>query len=313
MPLELSVTRLKAAAEPTRLRLLLLLARGEATVGELQDILGQSQPRVSRHLRLLAEAELVERFRDGQSIYYRLSSESFAQQIADLLADEAGRDAQQLRADADALEKVLRARRRAAFSGPALLAAAQAGARPAITELESALEELLAGFEFRDVLDVGCGGGALLPWFSARADHVTGGDIARPMRLLARARTQADGLSNCTVRAADLHALPFAAQSFDLVVLDEVLGAGTELGVALNEARRVLRPNARLVVLDRVEPAARQLSAERTGLAENQLVTALAAAGLRVTGRGWLPGRAPDYAAFAAVPAAVVSRTGTDG
>lgn len=313
MPLELSVSRLKAVADPTRVRLLLLLARGEATVGELQQILAQSQPRVSRHLRLLADAGLVERFRDGQFIYYRLAREPFAREIANLLEEEAGHDDPQLQADADALAKMLRARRRAAFSGPALVAAAHTGVRPPAADLETALEELLGSFDFRDVLDVGCGGGALLPWLSARADNVTGADTARPMRLLARSRTQAEGLSNCTVRAADLQALPFAGQSFDLVILDEVLGSSADLPAALSEATRVLRPDARLVILDRLEPAARQLSAEQTGLAENQLNAALASAGLRVTGRGWLPGRAPDYAALAAVPVSAALRTGTDG
>lgn len=313
MPLELSVNRLRAAAEPTRLRLLLLLTRGEATVGELQAILAQSQPRVSRHLRLLAEADLVERFRDGQSIYYRLARAPFAHNIAALLEEEIGQDDAQLQADAEALERILHARRRAAFSGPERFAAAHAGARPAAADVEAALQELLGAFDFRDVLDVGCGGGALLPWLSARAGSVTGADNARRMRLLARARTQSDGLSNCTVRAADLHALPFADQSFDLVVLDEVLGSSVDLPVALTEAVRMLRPDARLVILDRVQPAARQLSAEQTGLVENQLNAALAVAGMRVTGRGWLPGRAPDYAAVAAVPVAAALRTGTNG
>lgn len=313
MPLDLSVKRLKAAADQTRVRLLLLLTRGEATVGELQAILAQSQPRVSRHLRLLAEADLVDRFRDGQSTYYRLARAPFAHSIANLLEQEVGRDDAQLQADADALERMLHVRRRAAFSGPERFAAAHSGARPAPADIEAALEELLGAFDVRDVLDVGCGGGALLPWLSARADSVTGADTARRMRLLARARTQSAGLSNCTVRSADLHALPFADGSFDLVVLDEVLGASVDLPAALSEAVRVLRPAARLVILDRVQPAARQLSAEQTGLVENQLNAALAVAGMRVTGRGWLPGRAPDYAAVAAVPVAAALRTGTNG
>jgi ArsR family transcriptional regulator len=312
MALEASVQRLKAAAEPTRLRLLLLLARGEAAVGELQAILGQSQPRVSRHLRLLSEARLVERFRDGQSVYYRLSGEPFARDVAALLARAAGADAQ-LDADGRALDALLHARRRAAFNGPALLAAAQHVGRPAAADLQAAIEGLLEGFDFREVLDVGCGGGALLPWLGARAARVTGADISRSMRLLARARVQSAGLSNCTVRAADLHALPFADHSFDLVLLDEVLSGSTQVADALGEAARVLRPAGRLVILDRVEPAARQLAAGRSGLAENQLNAALAAAGMRVSGRGWLPGRAPDYAAVAALPAAGLGRTGTDG
>ena len=313
MPLKSSVSRLKAVADATRVRLLLLLARGEATVGELQGILEQSQPRVSRHLRVLAEADLVERFRDGQSVYYRLARDPFAQQIASLLSDQAGHHDTPLQADAIALERVLGARRKAAHRAPALVAAAKSGARPAPDELEATLEELLGDIEFSDVLDIGCGGGGLLAWLAARADNVTGADTAREMRLLARARTQADELSNCTVRAADLHALPFPGQSFDLVVLDEVLGTSADLPQALGEARRVLRTSGRLLILDRVDPAVRQLAEGAAGLAENQLNAALAEAGLRVKGRSWLPGRALDYAAFTALPVAPALRTGTDG
>lgn len=313
MPLELSVSRLKAAADATRVRLLLLLARGEATVGELQAILDQSQPRVSRHLRLLAEAGLVDRFRDGQSIYYRLAREPFAAELAAMLAAAAGRRDPQLLADAGALEKVLGARRRAACRGTALLAAAQNGTRPATADLETALDELLEAFDCRDALDVGCGGGSLLAWLSRRAAHVTGVDTAREMRLLSRARTHAAGLSRCTVRAADLHALPFDARSFDLVLLDEVLGPSPAPVTALRESARVLRPDGRLVILDRVEPTARHLEAGRSGLAENQLNAALAGAGLRLTARGWLPGRAPDYAIFVSVPTSAALRTGTYG
>jgi ArsR family transcriptional regulator len=311
MPLEQSVSRLKAAADPTRVRLLLLLARGEATVGELQGILGQSQPRVSRHLRLLSEARLVERFRDGQSIYYRLSGEPFARAIAGLLADEVGRGDTQ--ADATAFNQLLGARRKAAHSGAALLASASPGARPSPETLHASLDELLQDFEFNDALDIGCGGGTLLAWLGARADNVTGVDAAREMRLLSRARTQAEGLSNCTVRSADMRALPFSEQSFDLVVLDEVLGPCGDLPAALVEASRVLRPDGRLLIIDRVEPAARQLTPGRSAMAENQLNAALAGAGLRVLAHGWLPGRAPDYAAFLAVPLPPALRTGTNG
>jgi ArsR family transcriptional regulator len=310
MSLMRSVECLKAAAEPTRVRLLLLLARGEATVGELQTILDQSQPRVSRHLRLLADAGLVERYRDGQSIYYLLARAPLAQAVAGLLADASGVDAQAL-TDAAALEQLLHVRRRAAFSRPALAAAART--RPAPEDLQTAVDELLAGFEFSEALDVGCGGGALLPWLADRAVNVVGADTARSMRLIARARIQADELRNCSVRAADAQTLAFPDQSFDLVILDEVLSASPDLDACLLEARRVLRRSGRVVILDRVEPAARRLGAPGSGLAENQLNTALAAASLRVTGRRWLPGRAPDYAALGAVPVPGAARTGTDG
>ncbi|MGI9330536.1 MAG: ArsR/SmtB family transcription factor [Gammaproteobacteria bacterium] len=313
MSIDLAARTLKAAAEPTRVRLLLLLGRGEATVGELQEILEQSQPRVSRHLRLLAEVGLLERFRDGQSIYYRLAGDELPQAIASVVSDAAGCNDPLVLADAAALDHMRRARQRAAFSGPALVAAAQTGGRPPLEELQAVLDELLAGQDFNEVLDVGCGGGALLPWLSARAERVTGADIARPMRLLARSRLQVAGLSNCTIRDADLHSLPFTDDAFDLVLLDEVLSRTRNLADAWQEVQRVLRPRGRVVVLDRIEPAARQLAANRQGLAENQLTSALAGAGLRVIERRWLPGRALDYAAIVASPLTAIEGTGTDG
>jgi len=313
MSIDLAARTLKAAAEPTRVRLLLLLGRGEATVGELQEILEQSQPRVSRHLRLLAEAGLVERFRDGQSIYYRLASEELPQAIAGIVGGATGVSDPLLLADRAALDRMRRARQRAAFSGPALVAAAQTGGRPPLEELQAVLDELLAGLDFDDVLDVGCGGGALLPWLSQRAGRVIGADIARPMRLLARSRLQVAGLRNCTIRDADLNSLPFTDDAFDLVLLDEVLSRTQDSTAAWREVQRVLRPRGRVVILDRIEPAVRQLAANRQWLVENELIVALAAAGLRVTERRWLPGRALDYAAIVASPVISSERTGTDG
>ena len=313
MSIDLAARTLKAAAEPTRVRLLLLLGRGEATVGELQEILEQSQPRVSRHLHVLAEAGLVERFRDGQSIYYRLAGDDLPQAITAVVREAAGVNDLLVLADAAALDHMHRARQRAAFSGPALVAAAQTGGRPPLEELQAVLDELLAGLDFSEALDVGCGGGALLPWLSAHSARVTGADIARPMRLLARSRLQAVGLSNCTIRDADLHALPFPDDAFDLVLLDEVISRTQTPDTAWREVQRVLRPGGRVLILDRIEPAARQLATNRRGLAENELTAALAAAGLRVVERRWLPGRALDYAAIVASPVSFIERTGTDG
>jgi ubiquinone/menaquinone biosynthesis C-methylase UbiE len=122
------------------------------------------------------------------------------------------------------------------------------------------------------------------------------------MRQLARARLW--GTGHCSIRDGDMHGLAFAAGTFDLVVLDEVLARSPRPAQVLDEARRVLRRNGRLLIIDRVRPVARQLAgaAEPGVLIENQLTGLLAGAGLRVAQRQWLPGRAPDRALFLVVP-----------
>ena len=143
---------------------------------------------------------------------------------------------------------------------------------------------------------------------------MVGVDVAQPARLLARSRVHELGLTNCTIRAADLRELPFDDQAFDLVILDEVLTSDVETADGLAEALRVLRPGGRLLIIDRIRPVASQLEA-RAGdaLADNQLHVALAAAGARIESRRWLPGRAPDYALFSAAPVYSMPRTGSDG
>jgi ubiquinone/menaquinone biosynthesis C-methylase UbiE len=170
-----------------------------------------------------------------------------------------------------------------------------------------------------DVLDVGCGAGAVLRQLARRATSLVGMDNSAVMRQLARARLWGNG--HCSIRDGDMHALPFDPGSFDLVVLDELLARSATPAKALEEARRVLRRSGRLLVIDHVRPVARQLpgKAESGVLFENQLSSLLAGAGLRTVRRQWLPGRAPDRALFLAVPVAavavptpVVERTGTD-
>lgn len=310
MELKDGVRQLEAAAEPTRLRLLVLLSGGEAMVTELVKVLGQSQPRVSRHLRLLTEAGLIDGFREGRATYYRLSPAALRTGVGIYLAAlAAGRDPV-IADDRYRMQALRRGREREALRGHAATGAA--------TDVGEALDALLGEAEpVGDVLDVGSGAGAVLRRLAQRATSLVGIDNSAVMRQLARARLW--GLGHCSIRDGDMHALPFEAASFDLVVLDEVLARSATPGTALDEARRVLRRNGRLLVIDRVRPVARQLpgKTEAGFLFENQLASALAAAGFRVARRQWLPGRAPDRALFLAIPqaaAAVVPalRTGTD-
>jgi SAM-dependent methyltransferase len=311
MSLTGALQSLKAAADPTRLRLLALLANGEATVGELQEILEQSQPRVSRHLRLLDEADHVVKFRDGHWIYYRLASEPAAI-IGEILA-LIDTDDEQLVRDRMALDRVKRNREREVFGhrAPGMTGAVE---RPSVASFAEAIDECIGEQRLDNVLDVGCGSGTLLRLLGPRSRRVVGIDRSRRMRLLARSRLHQAGLANCTIRNGDLAQLPFDDDSFDLVILDEVLNGSDDVRAGLIEARRVLQPAGKLWIADRVRPVARQLPDPQGGarLIENQLTTLLSELGFRVSQRIWFPGKVMEFVLFTAEPDNLQQRTGTN-
>jgi ArsR family transcriptional regulator len=316
MALSGAVSLLKAAADPTRLRLLALLAGGEVTVGELVEILRQSQPRVSRHLKLLAESGLVSHFRDGHWVYYQLRPESgSAPLIAQVIA--LARDADPLvEEDRNRLKQIRRHRERTAHempTGPHRLVDTSA-TRPTELELRASLDEVLGSGPLGDVLDVGTGSGTILRLLGGRARRAVGVDAARGMRVLARSRVQEAGLAHCTIRAGDAQELPFPDHSFDVVVLDEVLTHMQRPELALPEAFRTLKPSGHLIILDRILPTARRLPKHlpNRGLFENQLSVMLRECGLRLTYRNWFPGRTMEHALFAAVESRLAASRGTN-
>jgi ArsR family transcriptional regulator len=316
MNLEQALSQLEAAAEPSRLRLLALLLPGEATVGDLVEVLGQSQPRVSRHLRLLAEAGLVESFREGRSIYYRLADVVLDDGIGDYLGALLRDPDPTVSQDRQRMLQWRRQREREALRrGSRML---RPGASTPQQSLAESLDTLLGTGPLGEVLDVGAGAGHLLNLLVARAQRVVGVDTSATMRQLARSRLH--GARRWTIRDAEAAALPFADGQFDLVILDEVLAASLQPEQILREVRRVLGARGRLLVLDRILPVVRALpgAPAREELSEPRLVTLLRTAGFAVQGREWLPGRVPDRALFLAVMIDVAdapqeARTGTHG
>jgi SAM-dependent methyltransferase/DNA-binding MarR family transcriptional regulator len=306
MDLQATVNSLKAASDLTRLRLLALLAGGEATVSELQTVLEQSQPRVSRHLRILCEGGLADRFRDGHSVYYRLLSDPSARAFVAVLLGRMDADELTIAADRDKMSDVRRKRVREAWSDKTVMVASGRSQIPGL----SAADDLAVAFAelpgaFGALLDIGSGTGAVLCHLAGRADEATGVDISPAMRVVARTRVRDAGIANCTLRQGDMHALPFADNCFDTVLLDQVLTLSERPRDALREATRVLRPAGRLLVLDRFGPARRSLDQDSgiTGLAENQLAVMLAEVGLRSSRRRDLAGRLPGFALLQALPA----------
>jgi DNA-binding transcriptional ArsR family regulator len=299
MQLDQALSQLEAAAEPSRLRLLALLLPGEATVGDLVDVLKQSQPRVSRHLRLLAEAGLVESFREGRSIYYRLADAVLDDGIGDYLAALLRGPDPTVNQDRERMLKSRQRREREALRRGTR--ALRPGAMPTQEALAESLDALLGKAALGRVLDVGAGAGHLLHLLAARARQIVGVDSSAAMRQLARSRLY--GARRWTIREAEATALPFAAGDFDLVILDEVLVASLQPATILGEVRRVLDAHGRLLILDRILPVVRRLPALPSAdeLSERQLAALLRAEGFVVRNRQWLPGRVPDRALFLAV------------
>jgi len=207
MELDHTVNTLKAAADPTRLRLLALLAGGEATVGELVEVLEQSQPRVSRHLKILNEAGLTDKFRDGQSIYYRLPDEPSVRGLIAVIIGQMPADERVIGADADRIATVRRKRASKAWSDKAVLVETGKALVPGLAsdnDLAAALDE--ASGELGDFLDIGVGTGAVFCHLAPRARTATGVDISQAMRVVARTRVREAGLTHCTVRHGDMFA-----------------------------------------------------------------------------------------------------------
>ena len=244
---------LKAAGEETRLRILALVAEAELTVSDLTDILRQSQPRISRHLKLLAEAGLVERFREGTWAFFRLAEHGNGATVARALIDHLNPADQTIARDRARLASVRAARAAAAQAYFRAHAAQWDRIRKlhvADDAVEGAIRAALDDKPFRSLLDLGTGTGRMLELFSPEIERGLGLDLSLDMLQLARDRLERAGLKNCSVRQGDIYDLPLANDSFDVVILHQVLHFLDDGARAIHEATRVLRPGGRLLVVD---------------------------------------------------------------
>ena len=251
--METVLSGLRAAAEPTRLRLLLLCARGELTVSELTDILGQSQPRVSRHLKLLCEAGLLDRFREGTWVFYRLAERGRGAELAKRICAAVPSDDPTVQLDDARLETVKRQRADAASAYFRANAAQWHRLRSLHIderEVEAAILDALSGQEVHDLLDLGTGTGRMLEIFAPQVDHTVGIDISREMLAVARVNLERADLHNCTIRQGDIYQLPLPSASFDAAIFHQVLHYADRPSLAIAEAARMLRPKGRLVIVD---------------------------------------------------------------
>jgi ubiquinone/menaquinone biosynthesis C-methylase UbiE/DNA-binding HxlR family transcriptional regulator len=247
------VTALKAAAEPTRLRLLMLLAAGEWNVKDLTVILGQSQPRLSRHLKLLAEAGLVERFREGSSVYFHLSDRSRGQRLALRLLESVDPNDAIIRRDSERADAVKREREAAAqafFRDHAGEWDRIRALHVAESEVEAAMRRALGTGPFNLLVDLGTGTGRILELFAQEYERGLGVDVNQSMLAYARSRLSKAGHTKSQVRHGDIYNLALADQSADVVTMHQVLHFLADPRRAVEEAARILAPGGKLLIVD---------------------------------------------------------------
>jgi len=283
---------LKAVAEPTRLRLLALLARGELNVKDLTRILNQSQPRISRHLRLLAEAGLVERAPEGSWVYFRLAEAGPARDLAFEMLQLLDPADPVLERDARRAGGIQAERQEAAQAYFQVHAADWDRIRSlhvAEAEVEAAVSATLGPGPFDFLVDLGTGTGRILELFGPRFRRGLGLDLNPAMLGYARAKLARAGLTHAQVRQANIYDLPLADQSADAVVMHLVLHFMSDPQRAIREAARVLAPGGRLLIVDfaphELEFLREEFAHERLGFAGPLVEQWLADAGLRLIER----------------------------
>lgn len=278
---------LRSAGEPTRLRLLALLAGGEATVKDLTDVLAQSQPRVSRHLKLLTEAGLIERLPEGAWAYYRLAEEGPASATARALLARLDGGDPVLLADRRRLEAIKQAHAEEAQRYFASNAASWDRLRSlhvAEAAVEAAIREAIGSRTVQSLLDIGTGTGRMLTLLADRYVRAVGIDASHDMLSVARANLAAAGIDHAHVRQGDVTALAVGSGQFDLVVVHQVLHYLDDPARALREAARAVAPGGRLLVVDFAPHGLEFLRAEhahrRLGFGHEQMAAWIEAAGL---------------------------------
>ncbi len=267
----------KVLADPVRARIVAVCRIAECSVSELTQVTGQSQPRVSQHVKQLCEVNLLERFKDGHFVYYRVLTEGEAASTRRRLLALLPMDEPQFSKDIAKLQSLR------ADDDSALLPTSDAD-----RSLHRALVELTVSRPLGDLLDIGCGQGRVLKLLASRANRSVGVDIDSNARRLARAELLLAGTSNTTLRQGDMASLSFADGEFDTVILDDVLGAAKDPAAAVAEARRVLRSDGHLLIL--LSVVAGDLDEQK-----KQIAAWAAAGGLRLALPRPIPNKNPSW------------------
>jgi ArsR family transcriptional regulator len=278
---------LKALADPSRLRLVAVLARGEFTVQELTAILGMGQSRISRHLKILTDAGILAVQRQGTWAYYRMGGDNRFFSLVRPILEEHLVELPERPADLDGLGRVMEARRRRSqefFDRHA-------------RQWDSLAREVLSTAEYLDrllesipscetLLEVGLGTGGLLAKLRERANRVIGVDHSPAMIEEARGRLAAEDLAGVELRLGEMSHLPLPDGECDVALLNMVLHHAARPFEVLNELNRVLSSRGVLVIADLVahrrDWVRERLADQWLGFEADELSSWLAAAGFAV-------------------------------
>jgi ArsR family transcriptional regulator len=281
--------RFQALADPTRLRVLALLRLMELSVGELAQVLGQSQPRVSRHLKILADAGVLERRKEGSWVFLTLADAERVEPLFALLdswADDQTRT--MFAADAARTDGIRAERAEAAnryFASHASVWDQIRSLHVAESEVERAIDRALGNRPLGRLVDIGTGTGRMIELFAPRSAQAIGIDRSSEMLRLARVKLEAAGIFP-SLRQGDMYALPLADGTADNIIIHQVLHYAHSPAAAISEAARVLSPGGSLLVVDFAAHDREELRATdahiRLGFDDDVMSGWFAAAGLEL-------------------------------
>lgn len=281
--------RFQALADPTRLRIIALLRLMELSVGELAQVLGQSQPRVSRHLKILADVGVLERRKEGSWVFLTLADAEKVEPLFTLI-DEWGDSATQalFASDAGRTESIRTERAEAAnryFAGHAEVWDQIRSLHVAESEVERAIDRALGNRPLGRLVDIGTGTGRMIELFGPRAAQAVGIDRSSDMLRLARVKLEAAGIQS-SLRQGDMYALPLPDQSADSIIIHQVLHYAHSPAAAITEAARVLASGGTLLVIDFAAHEREELRATdahiRLGFDDEVMGAWFASAGLEI-------------------------------
>jgi DNA-binding transcriptional ArsR family regulator len=290
------IDALKAISEPTRFRLVRLCAQGELTVSELMRIVGQSQPRVSRHLKLLQDAGILERFREQHWVFYRVAQEEHYQLLVSGLIKQIEKNETIIQLDQSRLIELQAAR--ATLSETFIETELPDWLRlheyhGDTARFESAVQDALAEKTVGHLLDVATGTGRMLKIVGPLASSGVGIDLSKKMVTVARSVLAESGLAHLTVRQEDMYQMRFAARHFDTITIDQVLYFATNPDALIKETARVLKYGGRLLVVAFTASKTAK-TPPSVGIELSDIQQWIESAGLKITNTNILPGDSLD-------------------
>ena len=293
---EAGLTALRAISEPTRLRILMLLATGELTVKDLTQVLGQSQPRIRRHLKMMHDAGLLARVQEGSWVYFRLTDNAGHAALLRALLGQFDPQDNDFRRDRDRAETIRRERferAQAFFANHADRWDELRAMHADENEVETRICELLGIADGDLLVDMGTGTGRVLELLAGRFRRAIGIDTNQQMLAYARARTQGPTFAHVQIRQGDICNLTLPDRAAEAVIMHQVLHYLPEPARAIAEATRILRPGGRLLIVDfaahTLDRLRDEFAHQRLGFTDEQMSTWLQQNGLSVSRHEELP------------------------